>query len=154
YTTLFRSLRGPPVVDGSRGLLRAQDEAHRLARGAVRDPAAQGLCGGGQGSRGRLRGRRVAHRAALHVCVLRAGVRAHGLLGCQALEAACRYDLPVSGESHFGDGGVWTLTGEWETGYLEPGNVMRGPPTSEKQRVTEGTGADAWLASAAQYDEL
>lgn len=64
------------------------------------------------------------------------------------------FHLPVSGESQFGDRGVWILTGEWETGYLEPGNVMRGLPTSEKQRVTEGTGADAWLASAAQYDEL
>jgi RHS repeat-associated protein len=64
------------------------------------------------------------------------------------------FHLPIAGSSEFGDGTEWIITGEWETSYLEPNNVMRGLPVLERQRVTPGDDPDDWLKSTAEYDAL
>jgi RHS repeat-associated protein len=75
------------------------------------------------------------------------------------------FHLPISGDSHFQveAAAPTILTGQWETCYLETdaqveclltNAAMRGLPTIERQRVTNGTDDDAWLKSTATYDAL
>ena len=86
-----RRPRGQAGVDGSRRLLRPQDEAHRLARGDLRDPAAQGLRQDRQPTNtGRLPRDRLADRHPPDLRVLRPRLRDHGLLGRQAPQGARR----------------------------------------------------------------